>query len=324
MAKVARLVILALMVGVGAAVVRAARRVVDAPPDEEVAAWAEAAGHAGPWWQGYARVNGLRMHYAEAGSGPLVVLLHGFPETWYMWRNVIPVLSTRFHVVAPDMRGYNESDKPEGVGSYTLDKLSEDIVGLIKEMGEERAHIVGHDWGGVIAWHMGQHYPEVVEKLVVINAPHPATFQRELRRLHQLARSWYAFFFQLPLLPEAAVRATIRGLAGSAAVPGAFTEEALDVYENGVSQPGAATAMINYYRAAARQSFRIVGSYKVVDVPTLVIWGMKDTFLSPRLLDGLERWVRDVRIERVEESAHWVPEEKPERVTELLVEFLAS
>jgi pimeloyl-ACP methyl ester carboxylesterase len=287
---------------------------------------ADTAEHSGPWTHGFATVNGVRLHYAEIGSGPLVLLLHGFPECWYMWRNVMPWLATRFHVVAPDLRGYNRSDKPAGVANYTLEKLSADVIGLIEELrvGDERAHLVGHDWGGVVAWYVGAYHPEHIDKLAVINAPHPGPYKRELKRIIQLFRSWYALFFQLPLFPEAVVRLTLRqALRGSAAVPGAFSDEALDVYEAGLSQPGAATAMINYYRAVLRVAPELVRGKQIINRPTLVIWGNKDAALSPRMPEGLDEWVPGVRVERVEESGHWVPEEKPRVVTDLLMGFLS-
>jgi epoxide hydrolase 4 len=316
-----------LVLAVGAAAVMlAARRAAYAPADPEVAARAEAAERSGPWTHGYATVNGVRLHYAEMGSGPLVVLLHGFPECWYMWRNVMPRLAQRFHVVAPDLRGYNRSDKPPGVGSYTVDAVARDIAALVEAFGRERAHIVGHDWGGSVAWHMGMRYAQRVDKLAVVNAPHPAAFERELKRLEQLARSWYVVFFQLPFLPEAVVRLTLRrGLRESAAVPGSFTDEALDVYENGVSQPGAVTTMLNYYRAAFRAGPAWFSDNKrPIERPTMLLWGMKDVALTPRLTEGLEPWVRDLRVERVADSGHWVPEEKPRVVGDLLVDFLGA
>src|SRR5206468_7188793 len=141
--------------------------------DPGVEARAEAAAYSGPWTHGYATANGVRLHYAEIGAGPLVVLLHGFPQCWYMWHNQLPRLAERFHVIAPDMRGYNWSDKPAGVSSYQPDALSADIVSLLDALGHERAHIVGHDWGGAVAWHLGMFHSTSVDKLVVINAPHP-------------------------------------------------------------------------------------------------------------------------------------------------------
>src|SRR5438067_3316767 len=158
--RLSRLAIISLA---GAALVGAARRVAYAPPDPGVEARAEAASYSGAWTHGYAPANGLRLHYAEIGAGPLVVLLHGFPECWYMWRNLLPRLAERFHVVAPDMRGYNWSDKPRGVDSYEPDTLGRDLVSLLDALGHERAHVVGHDWGGSVAWHMGMHHASRVD-----------------------------------------------------------------------------------------------------------------------------------------------------------------
>ena len=315
----------ALGTAAAAAAILGARRVAYAPPGLNVAARAHFAAHSGPWTHGYATANGVRLHYAEVGSGPLVILLHGFPQCWYQWRHVMVRLAPHFRVIAPDMRGYNESDKPPGIGSYSIDKVSRDIVALVEALGEERAHVVGHDWGGGIAWHMGMYYPERINKLAVINAPHPATFERELRKVRQLLLSWYILFFQMPLLPEAVLRLTIRrSMPMTAAIPGSFADEALDVYENAAAQPGAATAMIDYYRAAFRRDptwFR--ENKRAIILPTLLLWGMKDFALVPDLTEGLEQWVPDLRIKRIEDSGHWVPEERPGVVAEELLEFLS-
>lgn len=318
-----------LKLGLGAALgygaLQGARRVASAPPDAALEERAREAQYSGPWRHGFAEVKGVRLHYAEMGSGPLVILLHGFPECWYEWHYVMPRLASQFRVVAPDMRGYNMSDKPQGIAQYSIEKLGQDVALLIEALGEERANVVGHDWGGVVAWHVGMHHGDHVERLAVINAPHPVAFQRELRKLRQLARSYYAFLFQLPLLPEAAMRLLLRrSLAGTAAVPGSFSQDALDVYENNISQPGAATAMINYYRAAARQILQLAREeHRIIARPTLLLWGMKDFALLPELTAGLEPWVRDLRIEREPDSGHWVPEEKPGWVADHLAEFFS-
>ncbi len=303
----------------------AAKQIAARPPDPAVAARADAAAHAGPWRHGYASVNGVKLHYAEMGSGPLVILLHGFPECWYEWRHVMTHLAPYFHVVAPDMRGYNWSDKPSGVGEYKTATVAQDIVDLIEALGESRAYIVGHDWGGAIAWYMGMHHGTHINKLVVANAPHPAAFERELKRFRQLGRSWYVLFFQLPWLPEASIRLALRStLQGSAATPGAFTQDALDVYMNNISQPGVATAMINYYRATFRQGpawFKT--GEQSISMPTLLLWGMKDFALLPELTEGLEEWIDDLRVVRIPDSGHWVPEEKPGVMSDNLIEFLS-
>lgn len=274
-------------------------------------------------------VNGVRLHYVEAGSGPLVVLLHGFPEFWYSWRHQIAALSAAgFHVIAPDMRGYNLSEKPPGVRSYRIENLTADVAALIRHTGARTAAVVGHDWGGVVAWAMPVHHPEVVERLVVLNAPHPGAFQRELKTLDQISRSWYIAFFLLPWLPELAIRAFDyhvigRMLRSDPRAAGAFTDEDIERYKDALRQPGALTAALNYYRAAARRGPRGAGRLaKAIGVPALLIWGQRDRHLTARLTEGLERWVPDLTVEVLPEASHWVQNDQPERVNWLLAEFL--
>jgi pimeloyl-ACP methyl ester carboxylesterase len=267
----------------------------------------------------------VRLHWVERGEGPLVVLLHGFPEFWYGWRHQIPALAEAgFRAVALDMRGYNLSEKPRGVASYGVGKLAEDVAELVRHLGAERAHVAGHDWGGVVAWWVAMTYPERVDRLVIANAPHPRVFKRELRTLRQLRKSWYAYFFQLPGLPEAVFRR--RGFAildriflESPRRKGAFTKRDVRRYRQAISRPGAITAMINYYRAAPRvknpQTRRI-------DAPTLVIWGEMDPHLNVENTEGLERHVPNVRVERIPDASHWVLADAPDRVNELMIGFL--
>ena len=264
-----------------------------------------------PWRHREAEVNGVSLHYVEAGTGPLVLLLHGFPDFWYSWHYQIPVLAEAgFRVVAPDLRGYNTSSKPEGIGSYRIDTLVADVAELINELGEAEAHLVGHDWGGVIAWYAAMLHPHRISKLAVLNAPHPVAFARELRRSTQLLRSWYAGFFQLPLLPEIALRAN-----GYALLRRVLPHEA---YLEAWAQPGALTAMVNYYRAAARYARP---APRPIGAPTLLIWGERDRFLVPGLTDGLEPWVPQLHVERLQ-VGHWVQLRAPDRVNALLTEFL--
>ncbi|HEV2132446.1 MAG TPA: alpha/beta hydrolase [Longimicrobiaceae bacterium] len=281
------------------------------------------------WTHREAMVNGIRLHYVEAGAGPLVVLLHGFPEFWYAWRHQIPALAAAgFRVIAPDLRGYNRSERPQEVGSYQMPALLGDVVGLIRHAGEERATVAGHDWGGIIAWNLAMHHPEVLEKLIVLNAPHPAAFAREIRNPRQLLRSWYAFFFQIPWLPEAAIRArnymAIRRLLRHDPLRrGAYSEEEIDRYVEAIEQPGALTAMLNYYRANMRRSpQRVRRQARRIETPTLLIWGEQDSALTLNLTEGLDRWIADLRLERIPDSGHWVLAEVPERVNSLMVDFL--
>ncbi len=278
-------------------------------------------------------VNGVRLHWVEQGSGPLVVLLHGFPEFWWGWHRQIPALAAAgFRVVAPDMRGYNLSEKPKGAAAYRVGILAQDVVSLVRHLGEERAHVAGHDWGGVVAWRLALRHPELVDRLVVLNAPHPAVFSRELKRPRQFVRSWYAMFFQLPLLPEAIFRANDyatleRIFRESPARPGAFSDDDIRLYKEAMARPGALKAMLDYYRTFARTLGGRSGSGGIdvtqpVERPTLVIWGERDTALNPHNLDGLERYVPDLRIERLPDASHWVLADAPERVSELMIRFL--
>jgi len=278
-------------------------------------------------------VNDVRLHWVEQGAGPLVVLLHGFPEFWWGWHRQIPALAAAgFRVVAPDMRGYNLSGKPKGAASYRVSTLVKDVAALIRHLGEARAHVAGHDWGGVVAWRLAMAHPELVDRLVIANAPHPAVFSRELKRPRQLLRSWYAMFFQLPLLPEAVFRANgyatlERIFRKGPARPGAFSDDDIRHYKEAMSRPGALTAMLNYYRTFARSLGRRGGSgggnaARIVTRPTLVIWGERDTALDPHNLDGLEAYVSDLRIERLPGASHWVLADEPECVSELMIGFL--
>jgi pimeloyl-ACP methyl ester carboxylesterase len=273
--------------------------------------------------------GGITLHYVEAGQGPLVVLLHGFPEFWYSWRHQIPALAAAgFRVVAPDMRGYNLSSKPSGWRAYDTDLLADDVAGLIRHLGAESARVVGHDWGAAVAYSTAMRHPEVVERLAILNVPHPERMLRALRTVRQLRKSWYMFFFQIPRVPEAAMR---RGRFSfpkrslRSGVAGTFSDADLQRYVQAWSEPGALTGMINYYRAALRQSPRSVQSrMKPFEAQTLVIWGERDRFIGAELAEPLPRLVPNARVERVPEAGHFVQSEAPARVNELLGAFLAE
>ncbi len=277
----------------------------------------------------YADLAGVRLHYVEAGEGPLVVLLHGFPEFWFSWRFQIPALAAAgFRVVAPDMRGYNLSDKPKGVEGYDLERLARDVERLIGALGEEHAVVVGHDWGGIVAWAVAMLHPERVGRLVILNVPHPERFSRGLRTPRQLLKSSYAFFFQIPWLPERVLRArdfaVVRSVFRNDPVrPGTFGEDDIDRYVEALSRPGALTAPINYYRALARRAPALARKLRRrIEAPVLVIWGQRDLFLVPELARPDPALVPDVRVERLPDASHWVQQDRPERVNALLLEFL--
>jgi pimeloyl-ACP methyl ester carboxylesterase len=279
----------------------------------------------------YADLGGVRLHYVEAGEGPLVVLLHGFPEFWFSWRFQIPALAEAgFRVVAPDMRGYNLSDKPKGVESYALERLARDVERLIGALGEERAVVVGHDWGGIVAWAVAMLHPERVERLVILNVPHPERFSRGLRTPRQLLKSLYAFFFQIPWLPEKVLQtgdfALLRSVFRSDPVrPGTFGEEDIDRYVEALSRPGALTAAINYYRALARRAPSVARALRRrIEAPVMVIWGQRDLFLVPELARPDAAWAPGARVERLPDASHWVQQDRPEKVNAMLLDFLGG
>lgn len=273
----------------------------------------------------YAQINGIRMHYVTAGHGPPVIMLHGFPEFWYAWRRQIPALAEDYWVIVPDQRGYAETAKP-GWG-YEVDVLVRDVIELIELSGAGKARIVGHDWGGVIAWALAIAYPHRVEQLAILNAPHPAIFRTALRRnLRQALKSLYMGFFLLPWLPEALLSANdyallARALRRTANNPQVFSEEDLESYKDAISIPGALTAALNWYRAAGRGRGLLSGTGLKVQAPTLLIWGEQDAFLDADLLHGTERFVPDLCIKRLPACSHWVHHEAPDQVNAALIDF---
>lgn len=284
---------------------------------------------------GYANANGIRLHYAESGGGEnLVILLHGFPEFWYSWQKQLVALSKNFHAVAPDMRGYNLSDKPPRVEDYKIDKLVADVIGLVDHFGAEQAAIVGHDWGAGVAWVVAQKHPERVSKLAVLQVP-PAAAWRANLTLKQLLRSWYMFFFQIPRLPEWLIsrqdfRAIEETFTEKVVRKNSFSEEDVELYKQAARQPGALTAALNYYRAnvferffARKQKNASRESAGGIRVDTLFIYGEQDFAIIPATVRGLERYVdANYREVRIADSSHWVQNEAPDEVNEALLEFL--
>ena len=279
--------------------------------------------------EGYAEVGDVRLHYVEAGEGPLIVLLHGFPEFWYGWRlQIEPLVAAGFRVVAPDTRGYNLSSKPEGFEAYAVDLLAADITSLIGELGAESAPIVGHDWGGSIAWTMAMNHPEVVDRLAILNAAHPRRLSEGLHNPNQLRKSWYFFFFATPGLPEHVVDARdwhfFRHFLHDANPP--YTDEEFKRYVEAWSQPGAAAAMINYYRESVRQNQKeAAAKLRPLSAKTLVIWGERDSYLGSDLAEPDRDDVPNLdRVERLADASHWVHHDEAERVNQLLIEFFGG
>jgi len=279
----------------------------------------------------YTDLGDVRLHYVEAGEGPLVLLLHGFPQFWYEWRHQIPALvEAGFRVVAPDMRGYNLSDKPPGVRSYRVELLARDVERLILACGERTASVVGHDWGAIVAWIAAMRYPGHLERLAILNVPHPARFLDGLLSPVQLLRSSYVFFFQIPRLPEKVIRAggfaLLRSVLRRDPVrPGAFSAEDIERYVEAMARPGALTATLNYYRALLRNPREKQTLLERIEAPVLVIWGERDRFLSRRLADPPLLWVPNLfHVERLPDASHWVAEDRPREVNALLLDFLRS
>jgi pimeloyl-ACP methyl ester carboxylesterase len=274
------------------------------------------------------RVNGINLHVMEAGpkDGPLAILLHGFPEFWWGWRHHIESLAQAgFRVVAPDQRGYNLSDKPVGTRAYELDTLAADVVALADRYGRQRFHVVGHDWGGLVAWWAASRYPRRIDRLVVLNAPHPAVAGSYLRRHpSQMVKSSYIAFFQLPLLPErllaqdghARMRRALRGSSRQ----GTFSDEDLATYEQAWARPGALTGMLNWYRALRHRPSM---PDPQVNAPTLLLWGVQDRFLEQGLAEESLRLCRAGRPVWFERATHWLHLEEPDEVGDEIVEFLS-
>lgn len=277
--------------------------------------------------QTYIETNGIRLHVLQDGptGGPLVLLLHGFPEFSHSWLEQIRHLSAAgYRVWAPDQRGYNLSDKPDRVASYSLDEVAADVVGLIDAAGQERAYVVAHDWGAAVAWWLASRYPSRVSKMVVMNVPHPKVMVRHLRTFSQLRKSWYMLFFQIPWLPEKLLQA--RDCAGISQVltatsrRGTFSESDLAAYRQAWKQPNAMRSMVNWYRAIVRRPPDLSGDSRTT-VPTLLIWGARDTALGQEMAQPSIDLCDDGRLVVFEKATHWVHHEETEAVNDLITDF---
>ena len=282
------------------------------------------------WKHDYAEVNGVKLHYVTAGKGKLILFLHGFPEFWYQWRKQLPEFARDHQAVAPDLRGYNLSSKPAEVEAYRIPALVEDVRALIRHLGHETCILVGHDWGGVVAWVFAATHPDMVEKLVILNAPHPGVFQRELRENPaQQKASQYMLFFRSEGA-EAGLAADNYAALVKNVLGETVSGEDRRAYLEAWAQPGALTGGLNYYRAsqvgppAANDQVRPAPPAPplVVKPPTLVIWGERDTALLLGNLDGLEPLVEKLTVRRIPDATHWVVHEKPDLVNRYIREFL--
>ena len=277
------------------------------------------------------QTNGVSLHVVQAGpeDGPLVVLVHGFPDFWYGWRRQIEFLAAAgYRVYAPDQRGYNLSEKPKDLRAYSMSTLSDDIVGLINHAGREKAFVVAHDWGGGVAWWTATHHAERVEKLVIINSPHPAAMSKMLPgNLEQLRKSWYIIAFQIPKLPEwIFLRRDARvgkWALRASSQPGAFSESTLEKYAEAWNQPGTMTAMMNWYREGFRHLQKMTDDDRV-HMPTRILWGARDNFLSQKLAGLSAEYCDDVEVIGYEHGSHWLQHEEVDSVNQQLVEFFGN
>jgi pimeloyl-ACP methyl ester carboxylesterase len=274
--------------------------------------------------------NGVRLHAVAAGpkGGPLVIMLHGFPEFWYGWRRQIGSLAAAgYRVLALDQRGYNLSDKPRGRRMYTVDILADDVLGLATALGRETFTVVGHDWGGVLAWHLVSRRPDRIERAVVLNGPRLEVMQAYVSsHLSQARKSWYVGFFQLPWIPEQVLGASNfapmwRALTETSA-PGSFLAEDLKHYRDAWAQPSALTAMLNWYRALPLQSHP--RPPERIDVPVRVIWGDRDVALEPALAEASMAGCQRAEVFHLADATHWVQHDRPDEVNRLLLQFLPT
>ncbi|NRD89296.1 epoxide hydrolase [Sphingopyxis sp. BSNA05] len=278
----------------------------------------------------FVEANGQRFEVAQAGHGKkLALCLHGFPELNYSWRHQIPLLvKLGYTVWAPNLRGYGGSSKPEGIESYRLNALVQDVAALIDASGAEEVTLIAHDWGAIIAWHFAIQKIRPLTRLVIMNVPHPKCAQREIRHWYQLKKSWYIFFFQLPWLPEKMLgrnraQPIKEAFSKMAVDKSRFPDSELQVYADAARRPGALRSMINYYRALLRtKDARDIGD-GMVTVPTLMIWGEADTAIDIRCTDGTDQWVPDLELHRLPGVSHWVQQEAPEKVNAILRKWLA-
>ncbi len=287
----------------------------------------------------FAEVNGIRLHYASVGQGKLIMFVHGFPEFWYEWEKQLVEFGQDFQAVAPDMRGYNLSSKPPNIEDYHVKDLIEDLRALTKQLGHEKLIMVAHDWGGAVAWSAAMRHPELLEKLIIINSPHPAVFARELLKNPDQQK---ASQYMLMLRSAEAERvlsennfARLKDVLVQFGSKWEMTDEKRQKYIEAWSQPGALTGSLNYYRASPlypptsksdeEQISSILNLPKemlAVKVPTLVIWGEQDRALLTGNLDGLEEYVEDLTVKRIPDGTHWVIHEQPELVNSLIRDFI--
>ncbi len=282
------------------------------------------------WREAIRAMNGVNLHVVEAGEAgrPLLVLLHGFPEFWWAWRHQItPLAEAGYHVVVPDMRGYNTSDAPQDVSAYTIDVLAADVVALADVFGADRFHLVAHDWGAVIGWWVAATYPGRLDRVVLMDGPHPDVWGKQaLKHPTQALRSTYVAFFQLPWVPEAMLGsfdgAGLKAMIQGSAKPDSFEPGALEHYARAWAHPGSVTAMLNYYRAL-RERPRMEEPARLAP-RTLILWAGNDIFLEKSVAEASLALCDDGKLEIIEGASHWLHIEQPERINARIIDFLVQ
>lgn len=273
----------------------------------------------------FVTLEDVTLHYVSAGSRdkPLVLLLHGFPDIWFSWKYQILDLKKDFWVVVPDLRGYGQSSRPASVDDYKMSKLVEDVHGLVKSLGRERVTIIGHDWGAVIAWTFATKYEDMVEKLVIMNGPHPMAMQRQLHNsLEQILKSWYIVMFQLPFVPEAHLIAN--DMQSLDKIHAAYNAEEREAFKYTFGKPGALTAPINYYRASFRRRSPGTTKFRRLAVPVLIVWGRRDVALTEGLAVLNLDYASGGSVEYVSDAGHWLHRERPEIINGHIRRFLTK
>lgn len=274
------------------------------------------------------KTNGIQLHCAMDGpeNGVPVFLLHGFPDFWYGWRHQIAFLSSQgYRVIAPDQRGYNTSEKPDGVAAYNIDQLAADVVGLLDSFQYEKAFLVGHDWGGMVAWRAVARYPLRFHKVAILNVPHPSVLKQEIRsNWRQKRKSWYIFFFQLPWLPEQVGRFANWSILTSSLKRSSradtFSADDFRMYKEAWLQPGAFHAMIQWYRALLKTRAERLPNRRVT-IPLLMLWGAQDHYLGREMIQPSMDLCDQGSVKIFEDTSHWIQHEQPDRVNQLLLEL---
>jgi len=282
----------------------------------------------------FLEANGLRFHVASCGEEErdrLALFLHGFPECWYSWRHQLPLMARLgYRAWAPDLRGYGESDRPPRMRDYALETLMADVGALIERSQAREVVLIGHDWGAIIAWYFAMRFPDAIDRLVIMNVPHPGAAEQAFRSWEQRRKSWYAIFFQLPWLPERLLglrrgRALVEMFRATGLDEETFPDEAVQIQRENVLRPGARKAMLDYYRALVRgggaRRQRELG-YPIIETPTLMIWGEQDIALTKQTTFGTGRFVKNLTLRYLPEASHWVQQHEPETVNRMLEAWL--